>query len=113
MGKIILIYGAGLGKTILGNALADLYRSQGIACKRIHECGAQEIKKIAIENESFPGFIVITTNHAGKLIIELSLESRRIWQTIEIQGGEVLKHEDFLEMATDGLGPSFSLYGTR
>ena len=76
--RIVMIKGAGLGKSLFANALSQHYIETGIPFRMIFAREAnveQELQKL----HDFPGFIIIDTPYEH--------DSITTWQTIEITGG--------------------------
>lgn len=105
--KIILIVGAGYGKTVLGHALAHFYHAKGLRYERLSVDGPAMIRTLKARAEKFNGFLILDTNMALP-----AFDGLDIWQLIEVHTGSVLKHEDLREMATETFGLSGDgLYG--
>jgi len=77
--KIILINGAGRGKSFLASILAKEYLRNGIECQVEHVASQQEAESLT---PPASGYLIIVTNTV--------LMMEEIWQTITVEGGYLL-----------------------
>ncbi len=80
MSKVVLLAGAGLGKSYIGSLLAADYKSRGIPYKRYDICSFRLEPQVIKTINEFDGFILLET-------IKLTVEGITPWQTIVFSDG--------------------------
>lgn len=77
MKKIILICGPGLGKSFVGNAMEQVYKSQGLSCDRVFGSERGDLEFIAASKADY---VIVESNYLiGKI---------DVWQVIRVSGGQ-------------------------